>query len=121
MSLMTTEDVVINAIDEGLLACEEEFSQELQRFNADLVNAFDNGADNYLQELDDANNRVGLELDMEHVRERLNSCRKIFIKRINDAVQEALGRAEVGFEELLEPIADEMSSRIEDYSQAVNL
>lgn len=121
MCLMTNEDVIISAIDDGLLACEDEFSQELQRFNADLVKAFNHGAECRLQELEDANNRVGLEFDMDSARERLNSCRKIFIKRINDAVQEALGRAETGFEELLEPIADEMISRIEDYSQVINL
>ena len=121
MSLMTNEDVIIDAIDDGFLECEEKFSQELQHFNANLVSAFDYGAGFRLQEIEDKNTSENLGLDMENVKERFFSCRKIFVKRIDDAIQEALAKAEEHFEELLEPIADEMTSRIEDYSQVVNL
>ena len=67
MSLMTTEDVILDAIDDGFLKCEEKFSQELQSFNADLVSAFDYGAGNRLQEIEDKNTSENLGLDMENV------------------------------------------------------
>ena len=51
----TQEDLVISAIDDGLMECESEFAQALQDLDADLVRAFDTGAEERLQSIEQMN------------------------------------------------------------------
>ena len=113
----TQEDLVISAIDDGLMECESEFAQALQDLDADLVRAFDTGAEERLQSIEQMNTEQALGLDMEELRASFNRCRAIFVNQIHDAMSQALYSAESELSEQLEDIADVMQFEAAEYSQ----
>lgn len=113
----TQEDLVISAIDDGLMECESEFATALQDFDADLIRAFDTSAKERLQSIAQMNTEQGLGLDMDELRASFNRCRVIFVNQINTTVTQALSSAESELSEQLEAISDVMLFEAAEYSQ----
>ena len=113
----TQEDLVISAIDDGLMECESEFAAALQDFDADLIRAFDTSAKERLQSIAQMNTEQGLGLDMEELRASFSRCRVIFLNQIDAAVSQALSSAESELSEQLEAISDVMLFEAAEYSQ----